>query len=74
MHKMSSILNPFGIERVSESEKLLKSAEKNFYFTFSSFWAIVCKKNLVLVRSKILGLLVRRLTANYQSSGSNREN
>ena len=31
--------NLFGSHRVNESQKLLKSAEKHFYPTLSSFWA-----------------------------------
>ena len=60
MHKRSCFQEPFG----SQPQKLLKSAEKHFYPTFSSF----------LVRSKILGLLVNTLTADYKYSRSNREN
>ena len=39
MHNMASFWKPFGIESVNESQKLLQYAEKNFYPTFSSFWA-----------------------------------
>ena len=39
MHDKASFLKPFGSERVNYSQKLLKSAEKYFYTTFSSFWA-----------------------------------
>ena len=39
MHKRAFVWKSFGSERVNESEKLLKSAEKYFYSTFSSFWA-----------------------------------
>ena len=37
--KRSSFWKPFSSECVKESQKLLKSAEKYFYLTFSSFWA-----------------------------------
>ena len=37
MHERSSFLKDFGIERVNDSLKLLKSAEKYLYPTFSSF-------------------------------------
>ena len=30
---------PIASERVNESQKLVQYAEKNFYPTFSSFWA-----------------------------------
>ena len=53
-----------------ESEKLLKSAEKYFYLTFSSFWAKLRYKNW----AEILGLLDNTLNRNYDSSGSIREN
>ena len=32
----------FGSERVNESQNLVKSDEKYFYPTFSSFWAKLC--------------------------------
>ena len=51
-------LKTFGSERVNESQKLLKSAEKYFYPTFSSSWAKLSWKNSFLVRWEILGLLV----------------
>ena len=38
MYKRSCFSKPFDSERVNESQKLLKSAEKYFYPTFSSFW------------------------------------
>ena len=60
MHKRSCFWKPFASERVNKCQKLLRSAEKYFYPTFSS-------------RSKILGLL-NTLTANYEYSCSNTEN
>ena len=39
MHNRALFWKPFGSERVNESQKLLQYAEKNFYPTFSSFWA-----------------------------------
>ena len=74
MHNRACFLKPFGSKRVNESQKLLKSAEKYFYPTFSSFWAKLSYKNLFLIRSEILGMLVNTLTANYEYSRSNREN
>ena len=71
---MACFWKPFGSERVSESQKLPKSAEKYFYPTFSSFWAKLSQQKLFLIRSEILGLLVITLTANYEYSRSNREN
>ena len=50
MHKRSCFWKPFGSERVNESLKLLKSAEKYFYPTVSSFLANLSYKKLFLVR------------------------
>ena len=74
MHGRSSFYKPSGNENLNESQKLLQSAQKYFYVTFSSFWAKLCQKKSFLVRSEILRLLVNTLTANYQYSRSNREN
>ena len=38
MDNRASFLKPFGSERDDKSQKFLKSAEKYFYPTFSSFW------------------------------------
>ena len=65
---------PFGSERINESQKLIKSAEKNFYPIFSSFRVKLSQKKLFLIVSEILGLLDNTLTANYEYSRSNREN
>ena len=70
MHSKASFWKPFGGESVNESEKLLKSAEKYFYATFSSFWMKLSEKKLFLIRSKILGLPDKTLTANYEYFGS----
>ena len=74
MHKRSCFGKPFGSERVNESQKLLKSAEKHFYPTLSSFWANLSYKKSFLVISDILGLFVNTLTANYEYSRSDWEN
>ena len=66
MHSKASFWKPFGSEIVKESEKLLKSAEKYFDPTFSSFWTELSKKTFFLIRSKILGLFDKTLTANYK--------
>ena len=39
INKNACFWKPFGSERVNESQILLQYAEKNFYPTFSSFWA-----------------------------------
>ena len=39
MRNRTCVWKPFGSERVNESQKLLHYAEKNFYPSFSSFWA-----------------------------------
>ena len=74
MHDRDCFWKTFGSKCVNESQKLLKSAEKYFYPTFSSFWAKLSLNNLLFIRFEILGLLVNKLTANYDCSGSNREN
>ena len=74
MHNRVCFWKPFGSERVNESQKLVQSAEKNFYPTFSSFWAELSKKKLFLIRSEVLGLLDNTLNANYEYFRSNREN
>ena len=74
MHNSASFWKPIGTERVNSSEKLLKSTGKDFYPTFSSFSARLSYKNFFLFRSQILGLLINRLTVNYEYSRSIREN
>ena len=74
MHNRDFFWKPFASERVNESQKLLKSAEKYFHPLFSTFWAILSFKKLFLIRSDILGLVVNTLFANYVSFRSNRGN
>ena len=74
IHQWICFWKRFGGERVNEYQKLLKSAEKYFYPTFSSFWAKLSDRKLFLIRSETLGLLVKKLSANYEYSRSNREN
>ena len=74
MHESRRFWKHFGSDRVNESLKLLKSAEKYHYPAFSSFWAKLSEKKLFLTRSEILGLLVNTLTANYEYSCSNTDN
>ena len=61
---------PFRSQRVNESQKL---KEKQFYPTFSSFWAKMSWKKSFLVRSDILGLLVNTFTADNEYFRNNRE-
>ena len=70
MHNTACFWKPFRSERVNESQKLLKFAEKNFDSSFSSLWAKLSYKKLFLIRFQILGLLVNTLTANYEYSCS----
>ena len=74
MHKSYCFWKHSRSERLNESQKLLKSAEKYFYPTSASFWAKLSYKKSFLVKSDILGLLVNTLTTDYQYSRSNREN
>ena len=61
IHKRSSFWKSFASEHVYKSQKLLKSAEKYFYPTFSSFWGKLSWKKSLLVRSEILGLFVNTM-------------
>ena len=74
MHKRSSFWKPFGSQRVNESQKLLKSAEKHFYPISSLFWAKLSWIKSFLVRSETLGPLVNTLTGDDKYSRHNREN
>ena len=74
MHSKACFWKPFGSESVKESQKLLKSAEKYFYPTFSSFWVKLSKKKFFLIGSEILRLFDNTLTAIYKYSRSNRKN
>ena len=74
MYNRASFWKAYCSERVNESQKLLQYAEKNFYHTFSSFWAKLTYKRLFLIRSEILGLLDNTLTGNYEYSRISREN
>ena len=74
MHNRACFWKAYCSERVNESQKLLQYAEKNFYPTFSSFWAKLSYKRLFLIRSEILGLFDNTLTANYEYSRIKREN
>ena len=74
MHKRACLLKPFGSERVNESQKLLTSAEKYCYPSFSSFPAKLSYRKLFFIRSEILRVVVNTVTANVEDSRSNREN
>ena len=74
MHNSSSFWKLSGSERVNESQKLLKSAKKYYYPNFSTLWTKLSKKKLFLIRSEILGLIDKTLTANYEYSRINRQN
>ena len=52
----------------------MKSAEKHFCSTSSQFWAKLSQKKIVLTRDENLRLLVKKMTADYKYSGSNRKN
>ena len=72
MHYSVCFTKYFSRERVHGFQKLLKSAKKHFYATFSLLWAQLSLKKLFLIWSQILGLLVNTLTANFQYSRSSR--
>ena len=73
-HKSCYFWKPFASQCVSESQKLLKSAEKHFSPNFLSFWAKLSWKKSFLVRFEILGLLVNTLTGDDEYSRHNRKN
>ena len=64
MHKRNCFWKPFTSDRVNESQKLVKTPEKYFDATFSLFLAELSCKKLILIRSEILELLLKKLTAN----------
>ena len=74
MHNRACFWKPFGSERVNESQKLLQYPEKNFYPSFSSFWAKLSLEKVIFNQTETLGLLDQTLTANYENSRINREN
>ena len=61
----------FGNQPVNGYETLLKSARHYYYPIFPWIWDKLSWKKSVLVRSKILGLFVNTLTAEYMYSGRN---
>ena len=61
----------FASERVNESLKLLKSAQKYFYYTFLSVSGNFQSKKAFLFRFEIIGLCVNTLSADYEYPRSN---
>ena len=61
----------FGNQPVNEYQTLLKSARHYYYPIFPWIWDKLSWKKSALVRSKILGLFVNTLTAEYTYSGRN---
>ena len=61
----------FGNQPVNGEETLLKSARHYYYPIFPLIWDTLSWKKSALVRSKILGLFVNTLTAEYMYSGRN---
>ena len=61
----------FGNQPVNGQETLLKSAQHYFYPIFPWIWDKLSWKKSALVRSKILGLFVNTLTAEYTYSRRN---
>ena len=72
-HKRPCFWKP-GSQRVNESQKRLKSAEKHFRRTFSSFRTKLNLKKSFLLRSEISRLFVSMLSAGDKYSRHNREN
>ena len=63
----------FGNQPVYGYQTLLKSARHYYYPIFQWIWDKLSWKKSALVRSKILGLFVNTLTAEYTYSGRNME-
>ena len=61
----------FGNQPVNGKQKLLKSSWHYYYPIFPWIWDKLSWKNSALVRSKILGLFVNTLTAEYMYSRRN---
>ena len=61
----------FGNQPVNGLQTLLKSARHYYYPIFPWIWDKLSWKKSALVRSKILGLFVNTLTAEYTYSGHN---
>ena len=61
----------FGNQPVSGKQTLLKSARHYYYSIFPWIWDKLSWKKSALVRSKILGLFVNTLTAEYTYSRRN---
>ena len=61
----------FGNQPVNGYQTLLKSARHYYYPIFPCIWDKLSWKKSALVRSKILGLFVNTLTAEYTYSGRN---
>ena len=61
----------FGNQIVNGKETLLKSAWHYYYPIFPWIWDKLSWKKSALVRSKILGLFLNTLTAEYMYSGRN---
>ena len=61
----------FGNQPVDGYQTLLKSVQHYYYPIFPWIWDKLSWKNAALVRSKILGLFVNKLTAEYKYSRRN---
>ena len=58
----------FDSEHDNGSQTLLRSPRNNFYTTLPLIWDRTSRNRLVLVRSELLGQLVKNLTADYKHS------
>lgn len=65
MPKRFSFPTPFRSQRVNDSQTLLHCAWQYFYPIFSSIWDKLRWKIYLLVRSEILRLFVKTLTAEF---------
>ena len=71
MYQMPYFRTRFCRQRVSGFETLLNSARHHYYRMFPWIWDILRWKNSVVLRSKIFGLFVNTLFAEYKYSRRN---
>ena len=68
---MSYLRTASGNQHVNGLQTLLKSARHNYYPIFPWIWDKQSLRKSILVRSKILGVFVNTLTAEYKYSRRN---
>ena len=74
MSKMPYIKTRFCKQGVSGYEILIKSVRHHYYRMISGIWDKSTRETSVLFRSKVLGVFVNTLTAEYMHSCHNMQN